>query len=639
MRSRPFAALLVGALASVAVAVPALWPAAAGAQADGVHIREVDLDAFPSVTITASIVGDGAADDVVVKEAGRRVSGATVTPLDEGAGPVDVVLVVDTSNSMAGAPMAAAIAAALEFVTNLPPDGVRVGIVSFDRVPTIVQPITEDHTAVLTALGDLRPRQGTALYDAVVQASGLFEGAGQRNLIVLSDGADMSSAATLDGAIAAADAAGAAIFAVGLESPGFDVRPLQALAEGTGGVYAPAGAADLSTVYAGLAQALTNQYRITYTSASKGGGQVEVAVSGPAGSDSALVLFPEVRPPAAREQAPTDPGRPLLAGSWGLAVTIGLFFAAAFVLLTMALGARQRSRRDQDLVRRVAVAQEPDQEPDDAERERAIAGWIPEAVVAGAERVAQVGGFGGRVEHKLERAGLPLRTGEFVAIVGGVGVLGALLAVVLLGNPLFALIIAVAAATIPMVLLSRAVSKRNKKLHGQLADILMILASSLRAGHSFFQALDMVAKEIGEPGATEFGRVVAEIRLGRPVDEAMNAMAERVGSDDFRWAVLGVNIQREVGGNLAEVLDTVADTVRERDQIRRQVDVLSAEGKLSIGILASLPFFVALYIAKVNPGYLNLLFSTRVGLIMVVTAGCLMAIGVAWMRKIVSIDV
>ena len=116
-------------------------------------------------------------------------------------------------------------------------------------------------------------------------------------------------------------------------------------------------------------------------------------------------------------------------------------------------------------------------------------------------------------------------------------------------------------------------------------------------------------------------------------------MAERIGSDDFKWAVLGVNIQREVGGNLAEILDTIADTVRERDAVRRQVHVLSSEGRLSIGILASLPFFVSLYIAKVNPGYLNLLFSTRVGLIMVVTAVALLGVGIFWMRKIVNIDV
>ena len=166
-----------------------------------------------------------------------------------------------------------------------------------------------------------------------------------------------------------------------------------------------------------------------------------------------------------------------------------------------------------------------------------------------------------------------------------------------------------------------------------------ILASSLRAGHSFFQALDMVSKEIGEPAGPEFQRVVAEVRLGRPVDDALNAMAERVGSDDFQWAVLAVNIQREVGGNLAEILDTVADTVRERATLRRQVRVLSAEGRLSLKILVALPFLIGLYIAKVNPSYMSLLFTTRAGWIMLGTGAALMVAGVLWARKIVQVDV
>jgi tight adherence protein B len=199
-------------------------------------------------------------------------------------------------------------------------------------------------------------------------------------------------------------------------------------------------------------------------------------------------------------------------------------------------------------------------------------------------------------------------------------------------------VLGVIAATVPGFLLSLAINRRTSRLQAQLADVVNILASSLRAGHSFFQALDMVSKEIGEPAGPEFQRVVAEIRLGRPVDQALNAMAERVGSEDFQWAVLAVNIQREVGGNLAEILDTVADTVRERSALRRQMRVLSAEGRLSVKILAVLPFLIGLYVAKVNPSYIGLLFSTRLGWIMLGTGGALMVVGIAWARKIVKVD-
>jgi len=173
----------------------------------------------------------------------------------------------------------------------------------------------------------------------------------------------------------------------------------------------------------------------------------------------------------------------------------------------------------------------------------------------------------------------------------------------------------------------------------QLPDVLSILASSLRAGHSFLQALDQVAGEIKDPSAGEFHRVVSEIRLGRSIDDAMNDMAERVGSEDMRWAVMAVNIQRQVGGNLAEVLDIVATTVRERAYIHRQVRVLSAEGRISIGILSALPFGIFFYLMLVNPEYIGLLFTTNMGRIMLLAGAALMAAGIFVMTRIVRIDV
>ncbi len=204
---------------------------------------------------------------------------------------------------------------------------------------------------------------------------------------------------------------------------------------------------------------------------------------------------------------------------------------------------------------------------------------------------------------------------------------------------MFALIFAVAGGVVPWAYLGFKLNQRVSDLHSQLPDVMTILASSMRAGHSFLQALDTVAKEVGDPTAPEFSRVVAEVRLGRPVEEAMNALAERVGTDEFKWAIMAVNVQREVGGNLAEILDTVAETVRERDTVRRQVKVLSAEGRLSVKILVALPFLMTLYIAKVNPGYIRLLWTTRPGLLMLGMAVVLMSIGIFWSRKVVKIDV
>jgi tight adherence protein B len=148
-----------------------------------------------------------------------------------------------------------------------------------------------------------------------------------------------------------------------------------------------------------------------------------------------------------------------------------------------------------------------------------------------------------------------------------------------------------------------------------------------------------VAGEIKEPSAGEFHRVVSEIRLGRSIDDAMIEMADRVGSEDMRWAVVAVNIQRQVGGNLAEVLDIVANTVRERAYVQRQVRVLSAEGRLSIAILTALPFGIFFYLALMSPEYINPLFTTMVGRILLVVGAGLMGLGVFVMTRIVRIDV
>jgi tight adherence protein B len=239
----------------------------------------------------------------------------------------------------------------------------------------------------------------------------------------------------------------------------------------------------------------------------------------------------------------------------------------------------------------------------------------------------------------LEQAGIPMLAGEFLALTAFCALLGAVFAGILLQNIIFVLLIAAITAVVPYVWVVRARRKREQKLHDQLADTLSILASSLRAGYSFLQALDTVSKEIGDPSATEFQRVVAEIRLGRPIDDALTAMAERINSSDLKWAVIAINVQREVGGNLAEVLDIVANTVRERAYVRRQVQVLSAEGRFSVAILSGLPFVIMLYMVIVNPEYISPLFTTRIGMLLLVIGASIIALGIFIMTRMIKIDV
>ena len=317
-----------------------------------------------------------------------------------------------------------------------------------------------------------------------------------------------------------------------------------------------------------------------------------------------------------------------------LLVALAAVFLGVFVLTIFLMGARARAKRRQALAHRLGKKGEGT-----TDEAGASAQWVPESLAQAGHRFAEATGFSARLDERLERAGLPVLAGEFVAITVLCVLIGGVVAAVFLRNLVFVLLIAFLAGLVPYFWMARAQKKRGQALVDQLADTLSILATSLRAGYSFLQALDTVSKEIGEPSAGEFQRVVAEIRLGRPIDDAMVAMAQRVGSDDLKWAVIAINVQRQVGGNLAEVLDIVASTVRERAYIRRQVNVLSAEGRISVAILSCLPIGIMLYIAVVNADYIKPLFTTAPGLIMLIGGAVWMGLGIFIMTRMIKIDV
>ena len=326
---------------------------------------------------------------------------------------------------------------------------------------------------------------------------------------------------------------------------------------------------------------------------------------------------------------------------WGsataLAVVVTLVFGACVGVLWLLLGSAARRKADKEMALRLRTSGQSTTAA--IEAAAAGGGWIPSGMTSFGRRFANASGFGEALDMRLEAAGVSLRSGEFVVASAVAAMIAAFVGLAIFKTWVFGLIFAGVGGAAPWFTLQYQLGHRAEKLREQLPDVLTILASSLRAGHSFLQALDTVSKEIPEPAAGEFVRVVAEVRLGRPVEDALGALADRVGSADFKWAVLAVNIQREVGGNLAEILDNVADTLRERAILRRQVRVLTTEGRLSAWVLGIMPFVIALYMYAVNKEYISLLVTTTVGWILLIGALGLLTLGVLWMRKIVKIDV
>jgi tight adherence protein B len=235
----------------------------------------------------------------------------------------------------------------------------------------------------------------------------------------------------------------------------------------------------------------------------------------------------------------------------------------------------------------------------------------------------------------LERAGITMRLQDVVLLVLAGSLVAGALGVVLSGS-LLGLAVGLVVPIVAKVGVSVLASRRQKAFADQLDDSLQLIAGGLRAGHSMLQALNSVAAEAEEPTSVEFARVINETRVGREVGHALDETARRMNSDDFVWVTQAIAINREVGGNLAEVLDQVAHTIRERNQIRRQVKALSAEGRLSALVLMALPVGVLAFLSISNPAYVARFTESLAGYAMIAAGVVLLVVGALWLRKVVS---
>ncbi|TFV66043.1 UNVERIFIED_ORG: type II secretion system protein F [Bacillus sp. AZ43] len=236
----------------------------------------------------------------------------------------------------------------------------------------------------------------------------------------------------------------------------------------------------------------------------------------------------------------------------------------------------------------------------------------------------------------LERAGMSTPLPNFVLSVGLTAVVAGLVGAVL-GGVLLGLLVVLVVPFGAKLLVGFKASRRQAAFADQLDDSLQLMAGSLRAGHSLLRAVDSVAQEADAPTSEEFSRIINETRVGRDLNDALDEVAARMGSDDFTWVAQAIAIHREVGGNLAEVLDAVGHTIRERNAIRRQVQALSAEGKLSAIVLMALPFGVFGFISMTNGAYLAKFTQSVTGYAMLGAACVMLLIGAFWLKKTVRI--
>jgi tight adherence protein B len=617
---------LVAAVASLAA-----FPAFA-ADDGGVQVVEAGSALFPdrAYVLTLSQPRDSAltTEDVTVTEDGNAVQNLSVLSAASAEG-IGTVLLIDASNSMKGS-IDSAMQAARAFAARNP--GQPLSVVFFNTKPTVALPLTTDRAKVNAVLAKApKLAEGTRIHDALVAAVAQVRGSqlGAARVVLLSDGDDVGSVTSLDSALAQLDAQRIRVFTIGIESPDFVPDDLERIADDTGGSFALADSPSaLTKIYDELGFQLSNEYLLRYRSTAQPDENVNVEV---AVVDAEPVSF-SYTSPSTGTAAPYKPAfRDELLQSWLLipfvvALVVGLAFFTIRALLSLrtnrrlvarlgdfvSLPAEERAterRKEVDMLL-AAVGQEK-------KRKRSwrwMEGFSDDVDVA-------------QIEHDPSRmVWLSLFAGLLLAVVAGA----------LLG-PIWIVLGIIPPVALNLFVRSKARSVRNE-FSEQLPENLDVLASALRAGHSLAGAMGVVADEAPEPSKREFSRVVTDEQLGIPLDEALEVTAQRMQSTDMDQVAVLALVQREAGGNTAEVLDQVTANIRARMDIRRLVKVLTAQGKFSSWVIAFVPVGILIFLLLVNPSHLDPLIHETVGQFASVMAVLMMMLGFYVIRRIITIE-
>ena len=643
--------LAAAAVAAGAALLLAASPAAAGESGRIVGVTRTGDQI--QVVFQADGLQDGVMvdpDSVQLRVAGRPVE-ATARQLST-SDQVDrtSVLAIDNSRSMIGDKFDAAKAAASTFLQTVP-SNVKVGLVTFGSKAAVAVKPTTDHSSVQAVLDglDIDPVLGTALFDAVGLAADTTGEAQARNVLLLTDGNQFgNSSTTPEAVIAKATDAQIAVDAVYIGSDPAPPAELDQIVTGAGGSIVQSDSAGLATVFRRAAEAIQSQLVVTAQLPEALPASGNVDISAQAGSatltDSAFASFADTGSSPVTDYGPKpvqSQSLPKVSKSV-LPFMFGAVFLGLLIILYVALSAFRRDEKLGRVRKRLSLYTLSGRQPVKQEELTTALGssQVARSAVELAGKVVQRRDFEAALSQRLDAAGVPLRAAEWMLIHVAIAIGAALLLLLISGGQVAPTVLGLLlGATIPWVYLVMKESRRTAAFLAQLPDTLQLLAGSLSAGYSMPQAMDTVVREGQQPITGEFNRALIEGRLGVPIEDALDGVAERMKSKDFAWVVMAIRIQREVGGNLAELLATVSATLRERERLRRQVRVLSAEGRLSAWILSLLPLVFAFYLILVRPQYLKPLVSEAMGWMLIGFGVTLLAVGVLWMRKAVKVEV
>ena len=635
---RPVAAVLALLVGLIAVGAGAA-SAQDAEQTPPVNVTTVDASGSTVEVAVIGADGDTKSSAVSVVASGEAAPVESVASSADLDRPTEVVVIIDT-NARADEMLAPIKRELTSYVDGLPPS-TSVAIISAGDNAIVEAQLTTNKNRLAGAIDDLSPKNGSAIFNALTRAGDVFsdEPGVFRSVLVVTSGSDTASNTTLAEAQVWLIRSSTQVVAVSYLSP---TGPVDNAVNETAGVRLSVGeSSEMGSVFDEALTIASERLLVSFPGAVEPGtrGGVELQVgdsvaefSYPAGvvtsSPLQLVPLPDSQ----------DDGFALFRSSAGLYIALVLAFLG-ISLGIWSVGSIVTSS-DGSLDGMLSRYIDGNVDTTDAEVEELIVqSAILQRAVNYSETFAEKRGFLARVEDMLERANLPVRAGEAMFIFTASIFLITGLFLVLTKSVLVAVLLGVFVGGIGFFVLRLLGRRRFRAFESQLPDTLQLLAGTLRAGYSLPQGMEAVSKEVADPMGQELRRAMSEARLGRDIEECLGGVAERLSSADFAWAVMAIGIQREVGGNLNELLNSVAETMVARERLKREISALTAEGRMSAGVLSFLPPGLGLVLWLMNPDYVELLFTDFLGNVLLALGLVSALTGLAWMKKVITVDV
>ncbi|MCL5070664.1 MAG: VWA domain-containing protein [Actinobacteria bacterium] len=623
-------------------------------ESEQILIKDIDTKKYPEINIylnfkAGSFLGLSSLDksNFIITENNEPVKNFDFAKIGEINEPVGIVLVLDTSGSMKGSPLIDAINAANTFIDEMGGSD-RIAVIGFSDKAIVYSNFSSNKQQLKDSISHVTAAGETALFDGIIKGLDQFNNYDEINhryLIVLSDGKDTASLSSIGDVVQKSKEKNIIVYSIALLSKDFDPEDISRISRETNGeLLTTADSQDLAGFYSLISQKIRNQYKITFKSAKPRTENINIgiAIKKDDINDSVKITYPNPFYTYSASKVISDPladTRYAFAGIWWFKFVIfALVFVSATLLIYLISTIMVRNKKDlkskTDFYLNSAMNKNLEAEPDEKEKKKSILSRLSGLI----SKISSGKRFGELFEQKLKRAGMNLKGTEFIFIHITIVIISTLVTFLLTKNISLMLMIVMVVIFLPFLFINFKTGQRLKKFNEQLPDTLQLVEGALKAGYSLNQSLAMVIEETKPPISEEFKIILSEIRIGLPEKEALENMAIRINSELFSWVVKAINIQREVGGNLAEIMNIIANTIRERDRVLRQIGALTSEGKLSAYVLIGLPIVIAIALSMLNRSYISVLVTTKMGIGMLALAVVLMIAGIIWILRIVKIE-